>query len=304
MSMNKLLEFRTTFLRAIAEAWADPIFREHLTDAKNQDAAIKALRAKFGYQWPWENVCELAIREAQGHFDWIDGEWVWSSHDKEGLTMCLPLDPSSPHLQIPCQYHALALADYYRQRASVFDDDWGAHDPPRDPNAPRTDSEDQRTAARLAEDTSSADADGGGSSPEQAQESWFSPPPAGGFMPDNTEFGAFKVALLGALARAWHDKQFRKKLEINAITALSSIRGYQLPWNLRIHITDDPQARWNPPRSLSHLAGTQQVSHWVFGQKHRLTLYLPTRPSEVQSEPLALAMYNATGAEYPFTCTC
>jgi hypothetical protein len=37
---------------------------------------------------------------------------------------------------------------------------------------------------------------------------------------------------------------------------------------------------------------------------HTLKLYLPSKPRSLESEPVALAAYNASGAEYPFTCCC
>jgi hypothetical protein len=49
MSTNQLTEFRSTYLRAIAEAWADPDgFGKELTGGN----PASALKDRFGYIWP------------------------------------------------------------------------------------------------------------------------------------------------------------------------------------------------------------------------------------------------------------
>jgi len=59
---------------------------------------------------------------------------------------------------------------------------------------------------------------------------------------------------------------------------------------------------WHPPQPQSERPVSQ--SYWSLHKKAILRLALPERPEQVVSESIALAMYNATGAIYPFTCTC
>ncbi|MEO7729730.1 MAG: BMA_0021/BMA_0022 family TOMM bacteriocin, partial [Kofleriaceae bacterium] len=166
MSMNKLMEFRTVFLRSIAEAWFDDGFRTALLrDAEG------ALRDKFGFQWPWAHVCKLVIMSSHGQFEWLSNEWVYASTLHESLILRVPLDPSP----IDPPLRASALSDYYRQHASLFDDAWGQAPIPRivAPVAPPP----ARPGAHPTIGPGSA-------------------APVGGFMPTDDEFASFKVALL------------------------------------------------------------------------------------------------------------
>ena len=54
--MAKLMAFRTTYLRAIAKAWADPQFSERLISNP-----ISAMRDYFDFEWPWPTMCHLEI---------------------------------------------------------------------------------------------------------------------------------------------------------------------------------------------------------------------------------------------------
>jgi ribosomally synthesized peptide (two-chain TOMM family) len=115
-------------------------------------------------------------------------------------------------------------------------------------------------------------------------------------MPSDTDFTAFSVALIAAMAQAWHDEEFRAVLLLDAAKALHTIRGYILPWNFAVVVKDAPRSRWQP--RTEH----EGPSHWVFEERQVLQLNLPSKPSDLYSEPVALAAYNATGAEYPFSC--
>jgi ribosomally synthesized peptide (two-chain TOMM family) len=270
--MDQLMLFRTTYLRSIAEAWANPQFH----DALLVDP-IAAMSAYFGFQWPWSNVCSLTVIEDQTKLRWIIDRWVWSRTASEGLTLKLPLSP--PPGTDPAQ-QSRALADWYRQRSSLFSDDWGT---PYGPDGPERSGPPWTTLPDIGAD---------------------SPPPAGGYIPSPQDFDAFKVVLLAAIAKAWGDDRFRQELLVDAETALGTIRGYELPWELAISICDDPAATWHPPQAGD--PPNQHQSYWSNETPHALTLNLPTKPdgSDLTCEPIALAMYNAAGAEYPFTCCC
>jgi len=267
MSTDKLLVFRTVYLRAITEAWVDGKFREELTSPE-PGAAIRALKARFDYDWPWPLVCDLEIASAPDQYEWISDEWVWSRGMHETLQMPLPLDPEE--LKIPTEYHAMALADYYRQRSSLFSDDWNAGGT-RDPK--------QSPRAMLGGESGLNDG-----------------APAGGFMPSDNEFSAFKVALLAAIAKAWREPAFKRMLIIDAATALHAVREYKLPWKFTLVVVEDRTSVWHPQER----PGSQ--SQWSFETRNTLKLKFPTRPADVKCWPVALAAYNATGSEYPFSC--
>jgi ribosomally synthesized peptide (two-chain TOMM family) len=270
MGINKLMEFRTTYLRAVAEAWADPAFHHQLT-TKGQ--TIHALEQRFAYQWPWNGVCDLEVSHHAKHFEWLGDEWIWSKYLFESLTLSLPLHAPPQAKSMAHGTQAMALADYYRQRSSLFSDDWG-----QDPDPDKHGGIDARPAV----------SPGSGA-------------PIGGFVPGDQSFETFKLVLLAAIAKAWTDDEFKRKLEIDSATALHSIRGYTLPWEMTIRIQHDENARWHAASKSPDGQETHR-SRWTFGEPHTLKLYLPTRPSVPASEPIALAMYNAAGAEYPFTC--
>ncbi|WP_437279187.1 BMA_0021/BMA_0022 family TOMM bacteriocin [Sorangium sp. So ce375] len=285
MSTNKLMQFRTTYLRAIAQAWSEQSFHDCLT----QDPC-KALADYFGYHWPWKDVCDLEIKAAPDQFKWIGHDWVWSKSLADTLTLALPLKPPSED----ADYNAMALADFYKQRASLFSDDWGTKYDENGPKGPRWDSDNTDWRRSNLGETGSD-----------------SPPPVGGFIPDDAEFPAFKVALLAAMAKAWNDDAFRETLEVDPAVALHAVRGYKVPWKMMICVKEDTTSKWHAPSGPSSPRGEERPalarpkpkqSYWEFDEKHKLTLYLPTKPSDPKSEPLALAIYNATGAEYPFTC--
>lgn len=273
MTMNRLMEFRTTYLRSIAEAWADAQFLRELTSSP-----ITALKARFAFDWPWPAACDLEIANAAGSFEWLSDQWIWALGRPESLTLYLPLDPAAAGIAPANQ--AKALADYYRTHTSLFSDDWGVtgEKPPR--------ALDASYRGMTTEDATGLD----------------SAAPAGGFIPNDTDFASFEVALLAAIAKAWNDPTFRKLFTLDAAAALHTIRDYTVPWDLWIQVKDNPEAVWRTPADDRHPGKGR--SYWQLNKRNLLKLYLPTKPADVISEPVALAAYNATGAEYPFSCCC
>ncbi len=130
MGMEKLMEFRTTYLRAVAKAWADDAFK-----AKLIGNPIEVMDRYFKFQWPWAKICDLVIEESE-NFRWIGNDWVWSRDLLESLTLYLPLEPPAVPAGTAKQTQAMALAEFYRQRASLFSDDWGMEDDPNQQGGP------------------------------------------------------------------------------------------------------------------------------------------------------------------------
>jgi len=117
------------------------------------------------------------------------------------------------------------------------------------------------------------------------------------FIGPGTDFMNFEVALLLVLAERWKD---RKKLGTKPVgpqglnTSLKTYaKKYSIPWALSISLEDDPTIRWD-----------KTTGTWKNPSPHRLQLELPTVPNSPTSRTLALAEYNATGAEFPFSCCC
>jgi ribosomally synthesized peptide (two-chain TOMM family) len=275
MSMDKLMLFRTIYLRSVAEAWANKAFHTKLVADP-----VAAMREFFGFEWPWPHVCDLRIDNST-MFQWIGDDWVWTPCQGESLTLHVPLEPRG----IEPGQRAMALADYYRQRSSIFSDDWDTQYGPDGPKPPDT-----RPAATLTGNLGGELGPGSGA-------------PPGGYVPGPEVFANFKVVQLAAIARAWEDRNFRRKLELDTATGLHAIRDYELPWKLLIRVVDDRGAKWHPPGDPTKDPRKHQ-SFWSHDKKHVLRLLLPSQPDELASEPIALASYNAMGAQFPFTCCC
>jgi ribosomally synthesized peptide (two-chain TOMM family) len=280
--MDALMSFRTAYLRAIAMAWIDPKFMARLTDKKQ--GARKAMESVPQFEWPWGDSLELFVRlekDPQAQLVWVGDDWVWptAKGHKDELLLRVPLDPKSAG--VSDAKRALALADYYRQRPTVFGDG--------------------------AWSTSNAMLRSAGGNPTLFAEALFQLAPAvgdrqfaghaplpNGFMPDQNGFLNLGVALLSVISRAWEYPRLIEVLLDEPAVTLQSVRGYKTPWDLEIKVENDRYARW------SESAGDDKP--WKPLKPHRLTLTLPTRPETQTHHPLALAAYNATGAEYPFTC--
>jgi ribosomally synthesized peptide (two-chain TOMM family) len=262
-SGDELLDFRALWLRAIAEAWTDSLFKAALL----HDPA-KALEERFKYVWPWSS---LTLKVVDSNYcKWIGTDWIWpvTPTQGEGIKLYVPL--TAPKSATPDQYGA-ALADYYRLCPSLLMSNslsWTIT------------CLDSKTVGR-------------GSSPStgSAGTSVPSPAPVGGFVPASIEFANFEVALLYALARAWVSVEFREYLQQNERFAMASCHGYEAPWVLPVTIADGAALVWDPEKST-----------WDGVWPNELTVGLPVAPVEVMARPVALAAYNATGAQFPFTC--
>lgn len=104
-------------------------------------------------------------------------------------------------------------------------------------------------------------------------------------------FREFAIALTVVMGKAWKNDEFRALVQIPGVLteALRYARGYAPPWQLRTDVQHDDKAKWSPR------------SRWTNLMRHELTLSLPSPPKR-DDWSVALAAYNATGAQYPFSC--
>jgi ribosomally synthesized peptide (two-chain TOMM family) len=117
-------------------------------------------------------------------------------------------------------------------------------------------------------------------------------PPEGGFVPGTEGFFDFGVVLLSVMAKAWENEQFAKLLVEDPTAGLNTVRGYKPPWHLGIEFRFDEGAHW--------IEGAE--TPWHLPTPHVLRLQMPAAPPAEHDWAVALAAYNSTGAEYPFTC--
>lgn len=189
--------------------------------------------------------------------------------------------------------HPAALADYYRQRPSLFGDD-DANTPIgtlQIQTNPKWSHFENALPSTLAPSPESAVFFGG----NEAYVSAGAKPPPGGFVPSRDGFFNFAVVLLTVMAKAWGNIEFAKLLRLDPAAGFLAVRGFKSPWKLAVKIKYDYQARWKGPDYVGD-------DPWYLPKKHELRLHMPAAPSEVKDRAVALATYNATGAEYPFSC--
>lgn len=259
-----LMRFRTAWLRAVAYCWASADGDQHARELQSNPKAF--LKTKFQFSWPWESVIDFKVQLDQG-LRWAGDDWVWPSDREDSLIVKLPISNAPPEAS-----RALALATYYAQRPSIFGTPAGGGSNLR----------------------SSAGSEVGAGSSGGSIRFAGTKPPVDGFTPSSGGFSDFSVVLVSALAKAWNNETFADLIRSDSkklMAALQSIRGYVSPWQLILKVEDDREASWDA-----------KAMKWTNLAPHVIALNLPDRPKAVGEQGVALATYNGTGAEYPFTC--
>jgi ribosomally synthesized peptide (two-chain TOMM family) len=302
--LDALLRFRLLYMRAIAQAWAEPdTFGRSLQEASESDGdgrVVSVLQAKFGDDvWPWSNSVDLRL-DLSPNFVWAGNDWFWSEDGDGGDQLVLRI-PRRPLAQattigetstpVPPEKYVTAFVDYYAARPTLF----GDGDAPDTALSPKLKAVARKSFAAFGslEGALQSFAPSGGAS--FSMQTAGSGPPQGGFIGSAETFLDFNVAVLSVMVKAWESPTFARVLTQDAVASLTTVRGYQAPWKLDIHVEFDHDARWTE--------GGEKPWHPL--KPHMLKLHMPARPERPEDWPVALAAYNATGAEYPFTCcTC
>lgn len=111
--------------------------------------------------------------------------------------------------------------------------------------------------------------------------------------PDFAEFGVITARLL---ALAWKDEAFKRRL-FAAEDARDLVQGamnYIVQWNFRLKFYETGiRAR---PMPEGRKEAFEKLPYST------IVVYLPRRPEQSDIEAVALAAYNDTGSQYPFTC--
>lgn len=118
------------------------------------------------------------------------------------------------------------------------------------------------------------------------------------------EFGEFGGITLRALALAWNSDTFAAELykTHDARALVQDYFDYIVPWNFKLRF------REHTTGSDDHWTSDERSdAYWAKFPLSEITVHLPRRPdspgpNDVQIEPIALAAYNDTGPQYPFTC--
>jgi ribosomally synthesized peptide (two-chain TOMM family) len=110
-------------------------------------------------------------------------------------------------------------------------------------------------------------------------------------LPDS--FGAFGLVIGQVIALVWRDKRFARQLldpELeDARPLVEDATDSLVPWNFNLRF------------ELAGGKSTDQDDYWASFPRTTVTLNLPEKP-DLDVEAVALAAYNATGGQYPFSC--
>ena len=270
---DDLTTFRTNWLRAVAMAWADTsnAFKNKLIADPE-----KTLTDTFNFPWPWKDTVTFKVVEKPKDFLWVGDSWTWPRRqEQDKLTLVVPLQARN----IQQEEHAQALAAYYAAYPSLF----GGRSSAIEKAGFRAES------TILHPDFVSAIRETGASAFSATFASTSAP--VDGFYPTQGSFFNFQVALLSIMAKAWENANFATLIAKAPLAALNSIQDYKLPWAITLQIEDDAKATWDG-----------KTRTWSNSQPNLLQLCLPTRPATSRDQTIAIAAYNSTGAEYPFTC--
>ncbi|ABC37086.1 BMA_0021/BMA_0022 family TOMM bacteriocin [Burkholderia thailandensis] len=104
----------------------------------------------------------------------------------------------------------------------------------------------------------------------------------------------FQEIYLRAIALAWENEEFKRKLLADPHDALERYLDYRCPWILNLKIVEapanEPAYGWNAEKQRWYLP------------VNSLSVGIPAQPANLAEEAIALAAYNDAGPAYLFTC--
>jgi len=319
MSLTKdLLEFRTTYLKAIAKAWEDPTFKAALCKENN---ALKVFKNTFGYTCPWEINFSITDDGAGPFYNALQGVYMVTPLSFDKFVLYVPTKPT--------RGSATEAAACYYNLAPWFLNYKDKHPLPKSPIMPPV----------LPYDTGCTDAyDNDVLIPQTSYD-------LGDSEKDFTDFGG---AIFSALALIWENDKFRDLFVTDSdaaeyppvqqsVSLLKDWLGYDYPWDVDLVVREDPLAEFvflerykNENGSIYTVArdgenGSIIASNGTKGDDIKtisaswdwawikdgemfdstplgLVLSLPVRPDDAASDILALTRYNTDGPGFPFTC--
>ncbi|HEU4410483.1 MAG TPA: BMA_0021/BMA_0022 family TOMM bacteriocin [Polyangiaceae bacterium] len=107
--------------------------------------------------------------------------------------------------------------------------------------------------------------------------------------PDFAEFGVITARLV---ALVWADPAVAGALYAadDGRAIVQDALDVVIPWNFTVKFVEAPGP------------SSDRDDYWNTFPRSAITVHLPERPAPVEIEPIALAAYNDTGGQYPFTC--
>jgi ribosomally synthesized peptide (two-chain TOMM family) len=109
------------------------------------------------------------------------------------------------------------------------------------------------------------------------------------------DFADFGVITSRVVALSWADKKFAHALFDNADASplIEEAMDYIIPWHFKL--------KFNLVSGPTAATDKYLKTYWKNFPRSKITVHLP-KPPEIDSQPIALAAYNDTGGQYPFTC--
>ncbi len=108
------------------------------------------------------------------------------------------------------------------------------------------------------------------------------------------DFAGFGVITSRIIALAWHNELFRTALYTLPDTRqlVQDAMDYMVPWNFTLTFQE----------AVMDKRPVVADAFWELFPFSQVIVNLPLQPDDVGVEAIALAAYNDTGAQYPFTC--
>lgn len=110
--------------------------------------------------------------------------------------------------------------------------------------------------------------------------------------PSHESLLEFQEVYARVVALAWKDSVFLEELRKDARATLANYFGYMCPWNIDIEFEQlsGQEYEWQPGEDVWNLP------------KNAIHVGIPKKPPQLEEQAVALAVYNAAGPAYLFTC--
>jgi ribosomally synthesized peptide (two-chain TOMM family) len=318
---KQIMDFRGTWLRAVARASVDLDFRKDLVTASQngKDGALTFLKDTFDYDCPWELTLVVHDDTRKGpRLNPANGRVMTLPYWGESLTIFIPHKSKIPSKDPKDQMDALAA--YYHENS------WLLRNKPRGDKPVSYAQKDH--IPRVFEPIELPDP------PPIFAGKWASVSKRARYElgDDVTDFISFAAAIFNAVALAWGTEAMWNELisysedkgqpRGKTIAILNEWLDYNYPWELDLIIQPDPNAQYQPNNDEPQKAGYWEsltapvlalTLPWMSGVQSKNTDENLAAKNDPQYEVkqnqehlgmtiMGLALYNTNGPGYPFTC--
>ena len=246
----------------------------------------------------WTSVLNLKVVQKDGQqVRWVGDDWAFPEVD-EVLVLRVPLHPPQA-AGADAKKYAVALADYYNACPSIF-------------GTPNTGN--IKTGGVVSSGASAGAATIFKSmtiklNPALQRVFAHAMSPAGsgvlfanqeslphGFTPSALSFFDLGVVLNYVMAKAWGNAAYRHLVQVpqDTVPSFRTDHGFTPPWAIPLVIRDHAKAESKRERSKPHTRRGPQITIWCSTCR--------SIRKRNRDWGVALAAYNSTGAQFPFTC--